>query len=151
MKSFKYNHSVLVYILLIVVAGLTVYGCYSSIISATREVEFAKILPFVLLAIINLFLFTIVVSIVFFSRYTIKNGNLCLNFGVFFSKISLLELTGIVHLVDEHKLYATYGDGKYIFIVISPKNFGEFVSSIKKHLPDLFYDIKYTDGLKNRK
>ena len=146
MKTFRYRHSIVVWIILSVVLLITGAGVGLNIISATEEgiVPF-KIISYAVLGAINLFLFALVLSAIIKSEYLIKNGLLVMRFGFISIKTPLDELICITKITYLNKLVLNFKGGKYSVIVISPDKFDDFVGYIKSVCPDVEYMVKSDD------
>lgn len=148
MKSFIYKHSVAVFIMLSVIFILSGVGVYFNVISAIDADVTAKKVSYVVLATICVLLDALVLSIAFFSRYSIKGDTLNVRMGIVKVKHSVKEILALVHVKKSDKLVAQFSDGSFAVIVISSKYYDEFFKAVKEVNPAIIYSVDYGDGEK---
>ena len=144
MRKFKYNHHIVVYALLILILIATIVGGYFAINGIILNTEIQKILAYSALAIIDLFLFIVVLGVLFFSWYQIKKDKIVIRLGVFTFFWNIEEVASLTHLIDLKKLLVTFKDGKYFFAVISTAQIEEFIKAVREINPDANFEIGYT-------
>ena len=144
MKSFIYKHSVAVFIMLSVIFILSGVGVYFNVISAIdAEVAFKKV-SYAVLATICVLLDAVVLSIIFFSRYSIKGNILIVRMGIVRVKHDIKEILALVHAKKSDKLVAQFSDQSFAVIVISQKYYDEFFKAIKNVNPAVIFSVDYT-------
>ncbi|MBQ3116606.1 MAG: hypothetical protein IJC07_06230 [Clostridia bacterium] len=148
MKTFRYNHSAIAWIVLIVVLGGSIAGLTLSIIAILNfDGRTYSLILNILLCLINALLFAVTLSIILYSKYSIEKNGVRLRFGVFSSITKADEIVDLIHVVKEKKLVARTSDDRYTAVVIKPEKFEEFYSSLLKINNQIGYLIDY--GHKN--
>ncbi len=150
MKTFKYRHTIAVYILSALIMVFTAVGCYFGIKSAIIADLIYQRIAYIMLSTIGLFLFTLALSVIISSKYYIKNKKLYIRFGIICGKISLTEILSLLHVIDQKKLIIGLKDDKFIYAVISPDDIELFVNAIKDENPLVLYDVCYS-AIENKK
>ena len=105
MKSFRYLHSIAVWVLLGLITVLCSAGCILNVINAIYNVEIAFKFGFhVFIAITTLAMVIFAVSVMVSSKYYVKNGYLVLSFGLIRSKTLLKEAEYVTFIPFKKKL-----------------------------------------------
>ncbi len=148
MKKFKFNYSTPVWVLLFVVIGLSIVGTAWNIynVISFSNVETFKAVLYSLSVLIVLFLLVLSVSVCFYGCYTFTEKHLISHFGIISSKIPLLSIVGITHFKKSNKLVIYLKDNKYSVIIISPKDYDEFIGTLLKHNVQISYSSQENDG-----
>lgn len=143
MKKYRFNFSVLVYILSIVVLFLACAGVFFNVKTYFFPLNnnFEKVTA-VIFTLLCFLLIAFIISLTLFSAYVFKNNKLYVRFGII--KINL----GIknVQLVKEYKtlkkLVLVFSDAKYTVIVIKPEKFESFIKDLKVLTPNALYETE---------
>ena len=142
MKSFRFKYSQLVWALLLLVFIILLAGVCWNIYTliANWGVSTTKTVTNFITLALTLFLLVFVISIVAFSKYTIKNGNVIVNFGFIKTKTPINEIVQFTHFKKSDKLVVYFKDAKYSVIVISKDNYQDFVLAVREHNHNIIYD-----------
>ncbi len=134
MNKFKFKLSGFVLALLSVVLAVCLFSLYINIYNFTQYFSYSlfKFLPFILYIIISLFLIVVVLSIMLFSGYSLKNGCLYVRFGIFVSKTSIDEIVAITHFKKSDKLVVYYKHQAFSVIVIAKDRYDDFVLRLRE-------------------
>lgn len=141
MKSFKYNYTLAVRILLVLAVILSGVGGGWNIYSIVEysPAGILKVLPYAVICALSLFFFILTLSMLFFSRYEIKNNTLVSKLGFLVSKINLDRITKIAKFLNENKLVIYYDREKFAVVFISPETYDDFISALLKSNKDIEY------------
>ena len=141
MKSFKYNYTLSVRILLVLAVILSGVGGGWNIYSIFEysPAGFLKVLPYAVICALSLFFFILTLSMLFISRYEIKNNALISKLGFLVSKINLDRITKIAKFLSENKLVIYYDREKFAVVFISPEKYDDFISALLKSNKDIEY------------
>ncbi len=151
MKTFKYCHAPIVYVLTALIMLFTAVGCFFGIKSAIfADTPFHRV-AYILLSIASLFLFVISLGIIVFSKYTVKNGKIIVRLGVLVDYIKTDGIVALIHFIDLKKLAICLPDDKYVFAVIKPEDIQAFVQAVKEQNPRVLYDVCYSSPESNKK
>ena len=144
MKSFKFRYAFSVWVLLSVVAILSVSGLIWNIFNLITFIPTGsfKVGTYALIVLLNTALTALVASLIVYGRYVIKNGKLYSCFGIIRSKVELEDIICITHFKKSNKLVAYFKDGSYTVIVISPEEYDQFVSSIREINHSIYFNAK---------
>ena len=142
MKSYRFRYSTIAWILMGLVAVLCAGGLTLNIfnIFQYRWAESLKIVSYSLIALINLLLLVFVISVMAYGRYSIKNNFLYMYLGFIRVKSDINDIIEITHFKKSNKLVVYFKDDKYSVIVISPKEFDDFIMSLRNNNPKIYYD-----------
>lgn len=142
MKSFRYLHSIAVWVLLGLITVLCSAGCVLNVINAIANVKIPiKFGLNVFIAIVTLAMVIFAISVIISSKYYVKNGYLVLAFGLIRSKTLLKEAEHVTFIPFKKKLVVFFTDNRFLSIVIDPDSFSEFVSFIRSINPDIVYNV----------
>ncbi len=144
MKSFRFKYSSTVWVLLFLVLILAVAGVFWNVFNLI-EYSWAgtfKIIVYTLLIIMTGALTVLVLSLMVYGKYVIKNDSLYTCFGIFKNKTPVNEIIQITHFKKSDKLVMYFKDGKYTVIVISPENYEQFVLAVREANPSVVYSAK---------
>ena len=147
MKKFKFKFSGFMWVLLSVVLAVCLFSFALNVYNLTQyySYDFFKFFPYILYALISLFLIIVVLGIMFFSRYSLKNGCLYVNFGIFVSKTKASEIMCITHFKKSDKLVVYFKHQAFSVIVISKEKYDEFVLSLRELNKEILFN-KQIDG-----
>lgn len=141
-NTFKFKYSALVWVLLACVLALSLVGliwnAYNLIYFINSSVD--KITSYSLIVLAIGALFVIALGVVFFGRYTVKNGVFCMHLGFFATKYSTDEITEIVHFKKSDKLVVYFSDQKYMVVMIANENYDNFVLALRNQNPKIAYN-----------
>jgi hypothetical protein len=143
MKKFTYNHHAIVYALLILILIATIIGGYFSIKGIILSAEMQKIIAYAVLTAIDFLLFVVVTGILFFSQYQIKKNKIIIRLGLFAFSYDIDKVASLTRLIDLKKLFITFKDGRYFFVVIFPVQMEAFIRAIREINPDVNFEIGY--------
>lgn len=134
MKKYKVQFSPLIIVLLAVCEVLLVLGLTFSIISLVNSFKLSTviILTRILITLLNLMIFVFSVSVVFFSKYTLKKEYLILNIGFISTKYKVSDVVEINLFKKTNKLVVYFKDYKYTVIVISPQKYEDFIKDLRE-------------------
>jgi len=140
MKTFKYNYTLTVKILLSVAVILSGTGCGWNIYNIVEysAAGFLKVLPYAVICALSFFFFLLTLSMLFFSRYEIKGDALVSKLGFLVSKIKVEKITKIAKFFNENKLVIYY-DEKYAVVFVSPEKYDDFISALIKTNKNIEY------------
>lgn len=142
MKTFRYIHSVAVYVMLSVILILSGVGVYFNIYSAFNcDGVIPKIISYCVLAAICLILIAAVGSVIIKSQYVIKDGKLCLYFGVVSVKTDINDMVSITLIKKSNRLVAEFTGSRFSAVVIAPQYFDEFICSVREVKADIIYNV----------
>ena len=83
-----------------------------------------------------------VLSVIFYGRYVIKDGELIQYFGFLKTKTPLKEIVEITHFKKSDKLVVYFSDRKYTIIVIDKQYYEPFILVVRTENPSIVYDVK---------
>ena len=143
MKQFRFKYSPLVLVLIGLVLVISLLGLGFNIfnIIVTKEQGF-KLISYYIIVVLTAFILILAISIAVYGKYKIKNAYLYSYFGFILSKIKIEDIAEIVHFKDSDKLVLYTKDNAYTIIVIDPKNYNDFVVSIREENSKIKFDIK---------
>ena len=138
MKSFRYIHSVAVWIITAIILILSGVGIYFNIYSAFNcDGIIFKIVSYCILALICLMLCVAVLSVMLKSKYIIKDGLLCLYFGFVSVKTDIKDMVSITLISKGNRLVAEFSNLRFSAIVIAENLYDEFIkANLDKWLAD---------------
>ena len=144
MKSFRFKYSSTVWVLLFLVLILSVAGVLWNVFNLI-EYSWAgtfKIAVYTLLVIMTGALTILVLSLMVYGKYVIKNNCLYTCFGVFKNKTPIKEIIQITHFKKSDKLVMYFNDNKYTVVVIAKENYEQFVLAVREVNPSVIYNAK---------
>ena len=147
MKKFKFKFPPLVWVLLWVILIVCASGFALNVYNLVQFIgyKFFKILPFAIYVIITAFLIFVVLSVMFFSNYSLKKGCLYISFGIFISKTKIDEIVSITHFKKSDKLVVYFKHQAFSVIVISKEKYDDFVLSLREFNKAILFN-KQIDG-----
>ncbi len=145
-KKFSFLYTTLIKALILLVIFLSLAGLiwniYNFITVASSSLEpFNKVFRWVIL-LFNLALLVFMVSVVFFSYYSVDQTNLNVRFGLFVTKYKLSEISGITHFTKSDKLVIYFTDETYTVAVIKPTEYASFSGLLKGLNPQIILDTQ---------
>lgn len=144
MNSFKFRYSKSVWVLLIIVLILSALGIGWNVFNLVTFLNEGaiKIVAYSLIILLTAFLFVFVLSVMACGRYLIKDNYLIQNFGFISTKTPLSAVLSIIHFKKSDKLVVYFKDAKYTVIVISPTEYDDFISALRKQNPSIAFDCR---------
>ncbi len=144
MKKYKFKYSLAVWLLLFAIAVLCAVGLVWNVLSA---LEYANLYPIKSVAgwvsaLLCAGLLAFALSVIFSGRYFIKGDYLYTKFGFFTIKTEIDKIYQFTHFKKSDKLVMYFEDGRYTVIVISPKEYEDFILSVRKQNPSVLYNSK---------
>ena len=144
MKKFRFCYSATVWLLLNLVAILSLIGIAWNIFNLSLALKIGgfKVISYSIIIALSTALFIFVLSIMFYGRYVIKNERVYSYFGFVYSSVKIKDITEITHFKKSDKLVAYFQNGEYTVIVISPQFYSEFVLSLRQENKSIIYSAK---------
>lgn len=143
-NSFSIKYSVIVWALLCLVFVLSLSGLIWNIFNLIYFLNAGviKILTYAMLIVATATLFGLVLSVILFGKYTVKNGVLCMHMGIFKNKINIDEIAEITLFKKSNKLVVYSLDSKFIIVLISPNDYDSFVMAMREQNPKIIYSTR---------
>ena len=144
MNKFKFLFSNLVKALLVLAILITLVGAGWNIYNlvSAKDLNAFNGIGFVLIVLINLFIFVTCLLILIKSEYQLKNDALYTTFGYLKNKLPLEQITEIIHFIKADKLVLYFDADKYTVIVIKKERYADFVSTLTKLRPEITYTVR---------
>ena len=144
MNKFKFKYSALVFILLILSLALCVAGIVWNIFNAIQfaNVTTIKLISSLVIVVLTFVLLVFVLSVLFYSRYVIKDGYLYTYFGFVKNKTPVSEIVEVTKFKKSNKLVVYFSTEEYTVIVIAPEFYDEFVMAIRNANKSIVYDAR---------
>ena len=144
MNKFKFKYSALVFILLILSLALCVAGIVWNIFNAIQfaNVNTIKLISSLVIVVLTFVLLVFVLSVLFYSRYVIKDGYLYTYFGFVKNKTPVSEIVEVTKFKKSNKLVVYFSTEEYTVIVIAPEFYDEFVMAIRNANKSIVYDTR---------
>ena len=144
MKSFRFRYSNTVWVLLSLVLVLSLTGLIWNIFNLIEFLPTGsyKVGTYSIIVALTALLTVLVVSVMVYGRYVIKDGKLYSYFGIIKSKIDIKDIICITHFKKSDKLVAYFKDETYTVIVISPELYDKFIMAIREINSAVLYDAK---------
>lgn len=142
MDKFRFYYGTSVKILIAAVIIISAAGVISNVFSVIKYAAY-DLMPAVaysVLALLTAVLFAESVAIAFSGLYKFKNGCVYAYFGLIYTKIDISDVVGIKIFKETEKLTLYLKNGKFTVIIISPKEYADFVASILKVNPEIPYE-----------
>lgn len=144
MKKFTFKYTATVWALLTIVLVLSLIGLIWNVFNFISFIDAGafKITIYLLISVLTAILLVIVLSVMIYGRYVIKDGNLYSYFGIIKSKTPISDVVEITHFKKSDKLVVYFKDAKYTVIVIAPELYDQFVLSLREHNKSIIFDAK---------
>ena len=144
MKKYKFCYSLTVWLLLALVAALSLIGLVWNIfnLAVTLKTGGFKTFSYSIIIALTAFLLVFALSVALYGKYVIKNGFVYSYFGFVRSKFEINEVTEITHFKKSDKLVVYFKDNSYTVIVISPEFYNDFVLSLREQNKAIIYSAK---------
>jgi hypothetical protein len=152
MKTFRYQFTLLMKILIYVALAVCLFGfaynvyqvCTVGLSDTTRVVY--KVIQYALMFFVTIALFAILVGLLASSYYAITDKQLKTHFGFIVSKYEISKIEKIVLDRASGKLTVLFSETLFINIVIKKDSYDDFVSAILKVKPTIEYEILSKDS-----
>ena len=154
MKSFSYNFSLTLKILIWSAIAVSIVGLVWNIFNLIEYVKLGtiKIVTYSIMVFLNVFLTIFALSVIAFSRYEITDDYLICRIGLLKSKCKLSDIVEITHYVDKKVLAVYFSDEKFNLISINCEKFIEFADYLKEKNNKIYFDIQRNlDNIDNSK
>lgn len=144
MKSFKFRYSVAVWVLLTLVLLLSIVSLTWNVYNVIhfKGGEQYKLISYYVIALITAVLIILVISIMTYGRYVIKNHTLYTCFGLIKNKTDIKEIICLTHFKKSNKLVAYFKSQEYTVIVISPEEYDKFIFALREVNPAIVFDTQ---------
>ncbi len=143
-KSFRFKFSALIWVLLSALLVITLAGVGFNIynlilvIKAHSTDVAVKAISLAVSALLPVF----TLSIIFHSKYVLKNGYLYNYFGFVWNKTKISEIVQFTHFKNSDKLVAYFKDEKYTVIVIAPNKYNSIIKAVREINPQIIYEAQ---------
>ncbi|MBE7087029.1 MAG: hypothetical protein E7369_01865 [Clostridiales bacterium] len=144
MKKFRFNYPTVVWVLIALVCLLSVAGLVWNIYNLIYffPISVVKTVGYIIIVLLNGALSVVAISLVVYGRYVIKDGYIYACFGIIRTKYEIADVVEVAYFKKTDKLVVYFSDAKYTVIVISPTDYDEFVSEIRKINKKIIYGNK---------
>jgi hypothetical protein len=141
--KFKIKLETYLYVLIAIALLISILGLGLNVFNVVEYASFGafRVISYLLISVICLFLAVIAVSLLINCSYVIKGEYLISRFGIFTSKIKISDIVELVHAQAQNKLILYYGEDKYVMVLISPDKFDDFISKIIKLNVNVCYSV----------
>ena len=106
------------------------------------NVNTIKLISSLVIVVLTVVLLVFVLSVLFYSRYVIKDGYLYTYFGFVKNKTPVSEIVEITKFKKSNKLVVYFSTEEYTVIVIAPEFYDEFVMAIRNANKSIVYDAR---------
>ena len=146
-NSFKIKYSAVIWALVVAVAVISLLGFMWNVYNLVYFINAKplKIITYSLLVLATGALFAIVIGVIFFGKYTIKDGVLCMKLGFFKLKTPVNEIVEITLFKKSNKLVTYFSDSKYAVVLISPADYENFILALRSQNQQIVYSTRF-DG-----
>lgn len=141
MNKFSFKYSILIWVLLGVVLVLLITGLTFNVLDIVyyfKGLSHDLFTPLIF-ALLTIFLCVLVISLMVYGKYTIKNNCLYTHFGIITNKVKIEEIVQITHFKKSDKLVVYFADQTFTVIVISVKEYEPFILEVRKVKPSVIY------------
>ena len=144
MNKFSFKYPVIVWVLLGVVLVLLITGLTFNVLDIIYYFKGLshEIFTPVIFALLTAFLCVLVVSLLLYGKYTIKNQCLYTHFGLLSNKVNIQEVVQITHFKKSDKLVVYFFDQTFTVIVISNKDYERFILEMRKINPSILFSTE---------
>ena len=108
------------------------------------KISTIKTVTYLLTLIVSSALFILCISVIINGCYKIKNGYLYSCFGIIRTKTNLDNIISITHYKKTDKLVLFFKSAEFSVIIISPKDYEDFILSLKQANPRIIYEQNST-------
>ena len=142
MKSFRFKYTTLIWILLTAILCLSLAGVGWNIFNVIEfsRLNAIKTTTYSIILAFSILLCVVVISVMIYGKYIIKDGKLYTCFGFIRTKIEVEKITAIIHFKKSDKLVIYFNQNKYAVIVVSPAEYDNFVNALREVNPKIAFD-----------
>lgn len=142
MKKFNFKYSSLLWTMLILVLCLSGAGAGWNVYNAVYFMPISGLQGglYILISLLSFAVFVLAISMMVYGCYTVKDGYLISNFGLIKSKSKISDVIEITHFKKSDKLVIYFKEGAFSVIMIAPKNYDDFVLSLREVNPEISFD-----------
>lgn len=147
MNKFRFKFSALVYVLIIAVILFALGGLFFNVYSIVYylKVDIKQNVLYIITSILVFLLLIIAVSLLFHSKYEIKNGKIYSYFGFFVTKYNIEDVVSFTHFHKLDKLVMYFKDNTYTVIVIDNKQYDNFYKAVR----EINGNVIFTSNIEN--
>lgn len=147
MKIFKFKYSKLITVaiyagmaLAAAAFGVTLYNVIKGDFLNSSNIVY-PIISYGIMFLISLLMFVILISLLFSSYYSVNSTTLKTSFGIVKSRFKLENIESILLDRETNKLTVHFVDKSFIYVVVKPEWYEDFISEILKNNPKIEYNI----------
>jgi len=142
MKSFRFKYTVLIWVLLTAILCLSLAGVGWNIFNVIEfsRLNAVKTTTYSIILVFSALLCIVVISVMVYGKYVIKDGKLYTCFGFIRTKIEVEKITAVIHFKKSDKLVIYFNQNKYAVVVISPSEYDNFISALREVNPKIAFD-----------
>jgi hypothetical protein len=147
MKTFKYQFSLLIRILIFVALALCIVGfginLYQVIVVGLNDSYniYYTLIRYILMFAVTITLFAILVSLLISSFYSIEDKTLKTHFGFIVSKYDIESIDSITLDRANNKLNVIFSQTQMLSIVIKEQSYDDFIEVLLACKPTIDYEI----------
>lgn len=147
MKTFRYRFTVPMLLCVFALLALSAGGFVWNVLNAIElgDLGTMRLISYILVCAISLFLFAMGIGLLCCSRYEIGNGKFATRFCFFRSQTPVKNVVQITHFKKSDKLVVYFSDGKYLCVVIHPKSYDDFCTALRMENPSVLVDDRADD------
>ena len=144
MKSFRFKYTILIWTLLSAILCLSLAGIGWNIFNVIEfsRLNAIKTTTYSIILAFSVLLSMIVISVMVYGKYVIKEDKLYTCFGFIRTKIDVQKITAIIHFKKSDKLVIYFEENKYAVVVISVAEYDNFVCALREVNPKILFNIK---------
>ncbi len=143
-KTFRFKFNLAIWLLLSLVlvislisVGLNVYNLINQ-----ASIGYDNLALTVIMLIFSALLSAFTVSVMTFSKYSVKTGYLYNYFGFLRYKTKLSQIAQFTLFKESEKLVVYFADEKFSVVVISPACYDDFIRAIREVNPKIIYTVQ---------
>ena len=142
MKSFRFKYTVLIWVLLTAILCLSLAGVGWNIFNVIEfsRLNAVKTTTYSIILVFSALLCIVVIGVMLYGKYVIKDGKLYTCFGFIRTKIEVEKITAVIHFKKSDKLVIYFNQNKYAVVVISPSEYDNFISALREVNPKIAFD-----------
>ena len=142
MKSFRFKYTVLIWVLLTAILCLSLAGVGWNIFNVIEfsRLNAVKTTTYSIILVFSALLCIVVIGVMVYGKYVIKDGKLYTCFGFIRTKIEVEKITAVIHFKKSDKLVIYFNQNKYAVVVISPSEYDNFISTLREVNPKIAFD-----------
>ena len=142
MKSFRFKYTVLIWVLLTAILWLSLAGVGWNIFNVIEfsRLNAVKTTTYSIILVFSALLCIVVIGVMVYGKYVIKDGKLYTCFGFIRTKIEVEKITAVINFKKSDKLVIYFNQNKYAVVVISPSEYDNFISTLREVNPKIAFD-----------